>query len=183
MPPPPSESDARGWVTALGGVAGGQQMLALTVQGTGKATVVLEELHVRVVEKSAPLAWNDFEMGVGCGGGVETKSFAVNLDAGRPAVSPKAGQRDFPYKVSESDPEVFYIFADAQAHDVSWYLELDWSSGTQEGHGARRRQRPAVPDERERGAARVRLPAGRLRVVEERVRAQHQGLRPGPIEG
>jgi hypothetical protein len=133
VPPPPSESDARGWVSALGGVAAGQQMLALTVQGTGKATVVLEELHVRVVEKSAPLAWNDFEMGVGCGGGVETTSFAVNLDAGRPATSPKAGQRDFPYKVSESDPEVFYIFADARAHNVSWYLELDWSSGDKEG--------------------------------------------------
>ncbi|MFI1484487.1 helix-turn-helix domain-containing protein [Streptomyces sp. NPDC020747] len=133
VPPPPSESDARGWVSALGGVAGGQQMLALTVQGTGKATVVLEALHVRVVEKSAPLAWNDFEMGVGCGGGVETTSFAVNLDAGRPATSPKAGQRDFPYKVSESDPEVFYVFADARAHNVSWYLELDWSSGDKQG--------------------------------------------------
>ncbi|MEV8594254.1 helix-turn-helix transcriptional regulator [Streptomyces sp. NPDC052012] len=133
VPPPPSEPDARGWVTALGGVAGGQQMLALTVQGTGKATVVLEELHVRVVEKSAPLAWNDFAMGVGCGGGVETTAFGVDLDAGRPALSPKAGQRDFPYKVSESDPEVFYIFADARAHNVSWYLELDWSSGDRRG--------------------------------------------------
>ncbi|MEY9992921.1 transcriptional regulator with XRE-family HTH domain [Streptomyces sp. V4I8] len=133
MPPPPGEPDARGWVTALGGVAAGQQMLALNVQGTGKATVVLDDLHVRVVEKSAPLAWNDFEMGVGCGGGVETRAFGVNLDAGRPALSSKAGQRDFPYTVSESDPEVFYIFADARAHNVSWYLELDWSSGDQKG--------------------------------------------------
>ncbi|MFD7897215.1 helix-turn-helix domain-containing protein [Streptomyces sp. NPDC059743] len=133
VPPPPAEPDARGWVNALGGVAGGQQMLALTVQGTGKATVVLEALHVRVVEKSAPLAWNDFEMGVGCGGGVETTSFGVDLDAGRPALSPKAGQRDFPYKVSESDPEVFYVFADARTHNVSWYLELDWSSGDRHG--------------------------------------------------
>ncbi|MCX4576699.1 helix-turn-helix domain-containing protein [Streptomyces sp. NBC_01571] len=133
VPPPPNEADARGWVGALGGVAGGQQMLALTVQGTGRATVVLKGLHVRVVEKNAPLAWNDFAMGVGCGGGVETKSFGVDLDAGRPVTAPKAGQRDFPYKVSESDPEVFYVFADAQAHDVSWYLELDWSSGSKSG--------------------------------------------------
>ncbi|MFJ9589475.1 helix-turn-helix domain-containing protein [Streptomyces acidicola] len=133
VPPPPGEPDARGWVTALGGVAAGQQMLALTLQGTGKATVVLEEMHVRVVEKSAPLAWNDFAMGVGCGGGVETASFGVNLDAGRPAISPKADQRDFPYKVSESDPEVFYVFADARTHNVSWYLELDWSSGDRQG--------------------------------------------------
>lgn len=133
VPPPPGEPDARGWVTALGGVAGGEQMLALTVQGTGRATVVLEDLHVRVVEKSAPLAWNDFAMGVGCGGGVGTAAFGVDLDAGRPALSPKAGQRDFPYKVSESDPEVFYVFADARAHNVSWYLELDWSSGDRHG--------------------------------------------------
>ncbi|MFD6291799.1 helix-turn-helix domain-containing protein [Streptomyces sp. NPDC060205] len=133
VPPPPSEPDARGWVNALGGVAAGQQMLALTVQGTGKATVVLDDLHVRVVDKSAPLVWNDFAMGVGCGGGVETTSFGVNLDAGRPDTSPKAGQRDFPYKVSESDPEVFYIFADARTYDVSWYLELEWSSGDKKG--------------------------------------------------
>ncbi|MGW1956079.1 helix-turn-helix domain-containing protein [Streptomyces sp. NPDC001920] len=133
VPPPPGEPDARGWVHALGGVAAGQQMLALNVQGTGAATVVLDDLHVRVVEKSEPLAWNDFEMGVGCGGGVETTAFEVDLDAGRPALSPKAGQRDFPYRVSESDPEVFYIFADARAHNVSWYLELDWSSGDQQG--------------------------------------------------
>ncbi|MFI7408468.1 helix-turn-helix domain-containing protein [Streptomyces sp. NPDC049627] len=133
VPPPPSEPDARGWVTALGGVAAGQQMLALTVQGTGKATVVLEDLHVRVVEKSAPLAWNDFQMGVGCGGDVETSAYEVDLDAGRPALSPKGGQREFKYKVSESDPEAFYIFADARAHNVSWYLELDWSSGDRHG--------------------------------------------------
>ncbi|MFJ7306096.1 helix-turn-helix domain-containing protein [Streptomyces sp. NPDC099088] len=133
VPPPPNESDARGWVTALGGVPSGEQLLALTVQGTGQATVVLEALHVRVLDKSAPLAWNDYAMGVGCGGGVETKSFTVDLDAGRPAVALKGGQRAFPFKVSESDPEVFYVFADTQAHDVSWYLELDWSSGTKSG--------------------------------------------------
>ncbi|WP_405646304.1 helix-turn-helix domain-containing protein [Streptomyces sp. NBC_00019] len=133
VPPPPGEQDARGWVNALGAVSAGQQMLALTVQGTGRATVVLDDLHVRVVEQSAPLDWNDFSMGVGCGGGVDTTAFEVDLDAGRPAVSPKAGQRDFPYKVSESDPEVFYIFADARAHNVSWYLELDWSSGDRKG--------------------------------------------------
>ncbi|MEV6021253.1 MULTISPECIES: helix-turn-helix transcriptional regulator [unclassified Streptomyces] len=133
VPPPPGESDARGWVAALGAVPGGEQMIALTVQGTGKATVVLKELHVRVLDKNAPLAWNDYAVGVGCGGHVDTKSFTVDLDAGRPAVGVKGGQRNFPYKVSESDPEVFYIIAGAQAHDVSWYLELDWSSGARSG--------------------------------------------------
>ncbi|WP_342354216.1 hypothetical protein [Streptomyces inhibens] len=67
------------------------------------------------------------------GGDVSTKSFDVDLDSGRPDTAPKSGQRDFPYKVSESDPEVFYVTAHAQAHDVSWYLELDWSSGDRHG--------------------------------------------------
>ncbi|MDT9693400.1 helix-turn-helix transcriptional regulator [Streptomyces sp. P9(2023)] len=133
VPPPPVEPDAPGWVSALGGVASGEHMLALTVQGTGKQTVVVEALYVRVVKKGAPLAWNDYSMGVGCGGNVFTKSFAVDLDSPRPDATPASGQRDFPYKVSESDPEVFYVTARVQAHDVSWYLEMDWSSGDQHG--------------------------------------------------
>ncbi|MEU4272659.1 helix-turn-helix transcriptional regulator [Streptomyces sp. NPDC026092] len=133
VPPPPIEAEAPGWVASLGGVTGGDHLLALTVQGTGKQTVVLEALHVRVEKKGAPLPWNDYSMGVGCGGEVETKSFAVDLDSPRPDLTPVAGQRDFPYKVSESDPEVFYVMASAQAHDVSWYIELDWSSGKQRG--------------------------------------------------
>jgi len=133
VPPPPNEPDARGWNTALGAVTAGQQMVALTLQGAGKATVVLENLHVRVVDKSEPLAWNDYQMHDGCGGGVDTKAFDVNLDDGRPLVAPRSGQRGFPYKVSESDPEVFYVFADARAYNVGWYLELEWSSGAQHG--------------------------------------------------
>ncbi|MFJ2176546.1 helix-turn-helix domain-containing protein [Streptomyces sp. NPDC087851] len=131
--PPASEPDAPRWAAAYGAVSAGEQRVALTVQGTGRDTVVLNELHVHVVSKGAPLAWNDYSMGVGCGGGVGTKSFDVDLDNGSPTVTVKNGQRDFPYKVSESDPEVFYITAHAVAHDVRWYLSLDWSSGSRRG--------------------------------------------------
>ncbi|QLE71814.1 transcriptional regulator [Streptomyces rectiverticillatus] len=131
--PPPPEQDAPAWVSALGGVAAGEQFVEITLQGTGKDTVVLEGLHVRVQGTKAPLPWNSYVMGVGCGGDVSTKSFGVDLDAARPAAAPKAGQRDFPYKVSESDPEVFYVKATAAQHDVKWYLELQWSSGDRRG--------------------------------------------------
>ncbi|MFJ9028192.1 helix-turn-helix domain-containing protein [Streptomyces sp. NPDC102274] len=133
VPPPPTEQDAPGWVGALGGVASDGQFIELTMQGTTGDTVVLQALRVQIVKSDAPLAWTDYAMGVGCGGGVSTKSFAVNLDAGRPSSVPKAGQRDFPYKVSESDPEVFYISASSKTRDVSWYLELEWSSGERQG--------------------------------------------------
>ncbi|WP_432166745.1 helix-turn-helix domain-containing protein [Streptomyces sp. bgisy031] len=133
VPPPPLEQDAPNWVGAVGAVASGEQFVKLTVQGTGSDTVVLEDLDVRVVKSGAPLAWNDYSMGVGCGGGVETKSFGVDLDAPRPVSAPRNGQRDFPYKVSESDPEVFYVKANTKAHEVSWVLELKWSSGSRHG--------------------------------------------------
>ncbi|MFD4712807.1 helix-turn-helix domain-containing protein [Streptomyces sp. NPDC058430] len=133
VPPPPLEQDAPNWVGAIGAVASGEQFIKLTVQGTGNDTVVLEDLDVRVMKSGPPLAWNDYSMGVGCGGGVGTKSFGVDLDAPRPVSAPRNGQRDFPYKVSESDPEVFYIKANTKAHDVSWVLELKWSSGTRHG--------------------------------------------------
>ncbi|MGV9249442.1 helix-turn-helix domain-containing protein [Streptomyces sp. NPDC003710] len=133
VPPPPAEQDAPGWVSALGAVSSGGQYVVLTVQGTGASTVVLEDLKVRVISSDTPLAWTDYSMGVGCGGGVETNGFDVDLDAGRPSAAPAQGQRDFPFKVSESDPEVFRVRARAAAHDVRWYLELEWSGGSRHG--------------------------------------------------
>ncbi|WP_405973239.1 helix-turn-helix domain-containing protein [Streptomyces sp. NBC_00988] len=136
VPPPPTEQDAPSWVSALGAVSAGSQFLELTVQGTGQETVVLQSLNVRVVQSGSPLAWNAYAMGyigVGCGGGVPTHSFDVGLDATRPVATPKSGQTGLPYKVSESDPEVLYVTAAAASHDVRWYLELAWTSGTRKG--------------------------------------------------
>lgn len=131
--PPASEQDAPRWAAANGAVASDEQRVALTVQGAGARTVVLEALHARVLSRSAPLAWNDYSMGVGCGGGVESASFDVDLDAGSPTVTVRGGQRDFPYEVKESDPEVLYVTVHTKAHDVRWDLTLDWSSGGRHG--------------------------------------------------
>ncbi|ARZ69202.1 hypothetical protein SMD11_3569 [Streptomyces albireticuli] len=133
MPKPPIEQDAPAWASELGAVVADQQFIKITLQGAGKDTVVLEQLHVRVDGTGAPLAWNAYATGVGCGGDVATRAFGVDLDAGSPALTPVAGQRDFPYKVSRTDPEVFYIKADAKQRDVRWHLELQWSSGGRRG--------------------------------------------------
>ncbi|MFI9568359.1 helix-turn-helix domain-containing protein [Streptomyces rishiriensis] len=131
--PPVMGQDVPGWVKAQGAIAADGQRVALTVQGTGDETVVIESLHVRVVDSGAPPAWNAYEGSSGCGGGVETRSFATDLDAAHPTIVPRAGQRGVPYKVSRSDPEVLYITAHARAHDVKWYVELQWSSGGRQG--------------------------------------------------
>ncbi len=131
--PPPAVQEAPGWVNALGAVAADEHRIELTVQGTGEKTVVLQALRVRVVERAGVPAWNAYRMGIGCGGDVPTRTFAVDLAAGNPAPVPKAGQRDFPYKVSESDPEVLYVTAEAGSQYVSWYAELEWASGGRHG--------------------------------------------------
>lgn len=129
VPEQPAAQDAAGWVGDLGAVPAGRQLIEVTVQGTGDETVVLQDMNVRVQSTSAPLAWNNFQMATGCGGDVDPKSFSIDLDDGSPHVKPQSGQRDFPYKVSEKDPEVFFIIANTDLHDVRWYLELEWSSG------------------------------------------------------
>ncbi|WP_308405524.1 helix-turn-helix domain-containing protein [Streptomyces tardus] len=133
LPKPPDESGAPSWVTAFGAVPAEQQLVEVTLQGTGEETVVLEAARVRVAGTRTPLAWNEYATGIGCGGEVRTRAFSVDLDAARPEPLPANGQRDFPYKVSESDPEVFLFKAGVRKQDVSWYLELEWSSGGRHG--------------------------------------------------
>ncbi|MFC8537053.1 helix-turn-helix domain-containing protein [Streptomyces sp. NPDC057249] len=141
VPPPPSPDSTRGWARALGGVDGGSMKLELTVQGTSAQAVVLTGLRVQVLSRRAPVRQPAFSMGDGCGSGIEPQSFDVDLDDSRPALKPVAGKqgdetvpaKDFPFRVSSSDVEVFDLDAHVEGHDVSWYLELDWSSGGRTG--------------------------------------------------
>ncbi|WP_406014454.1 helix-turn-helix domain-containing protein [Streptomyces sp. NBC_00984] len=141
VPPPPPPQDTRGWARALGGVDGGDMLLEVTVQGKSGQAVVLNGLHVRTLSRKAPLAWSAYSMGEGCGSGITPQSFDIDLDDGRPTLTPVAGQqgdvrvppKNFPFRVSSTDVEVFDLNAHVEGHDVSWYLELEWSSGGREG--------------------------------------------------
>ncbi|MFE6040825.1 helix-turn-helix domain-containing protein [Streptomyces sp. NPDC056452] len=142
VPPPPTDpQEARSWARALGGVDGGDMMLELTLQGASKEAVVLKGLHVRVVGREPALAWTAYSMGEGCGSGITPQSFDIDLDDGQPWTQPVAGQdggsvvpaKDFPYRVSSTDVEVFNLDAHVEGHDVTWYLELEWSSGSRSG--------------------------------------------------
>ncbi|MFI9629499.1 helix-turn-helix domain-containing protein [Streptomyces sp. NPDC052042] len=141
VPPPPTPMDGRSWARALGAVDGAHQLIELTVQGTSRQPVVLNALHVRQVSKKAPLPWSVYATSLGCGSGVTPQSFDIDLDDDRPRTRPVPGQRgdtvipakDFPFKVSSTDVEVFDLKVHVEAHEVSWYLELEWSSGGRSG--------------------------------------------------
>lgn len=141
VPPNPPSQDSRSWARALGGVDGGDMKLELTLQGRSGEAVVLNALHVRVLGREAALPWNAYSMGNGCGGGITPQTFEIDLDDSRPRSKPVAGEdagvvvpaKDFPYRVSSTDVEVFHLDAHVEGHDVTWYLELEWTSGGRSG--------------------------------------------------
>ncbi|MFD3666233.1 helix-turn-helix domain-containing protein [Streptomyces sp. NPDC058659] len=144
-PPPPEAADARSWAAAQGAVDGGETLVRVSVQGKGAAAVVLQALHVRVVERGAPLPWAAYRMDDGCGGAVTPRRFEVDLDRPRPVAraldgydaSGEEGRAlpavSFPYAVSAAEPEELLVFAGAAGCDCRWYLELEWSSEGRRG--------------------------------------------------
>ncbi|GGR37308.1 hypothetical protein GCM10010497_44990 [Streptomyces cinereoruber] len=141
VPPPPPPQDHRSWARSLGAVDGGGMRLELTATGRTADSVVITRVNVRVVGRSAALPWSAFSMGEGCGSGVTPQTFAVDLDRPQPGVRPVAGRNgditvpaeDFPYKVASDDPQVLRFDVTTKAHDVHWYLEVEWSSGDRRG--------------------------------------------------
>ncbi|WP_406460295.1 helix-turn-helix domain-containing protein [Streptomyces sp. NBC_00111] len=144
--PPPVAADSGAWAGTHGAVHGGEALVRITVQGRSPSdAVVLHALHVRVVDRSAPLPWNAYRMDNGCGGAVTPRHFAVDLDRPRPLARPVDGLDDsgakvrkipavsFPYKVTSSDPEELLVSARTAGCDCRWYLELEWSAGGRTG--------------------------------------------------
>jgi hypothetical protein len=117
--------------------------LRISVQGRGSAAVVLEALHVRLVDRTTPAARRGiaYSMYEGCGAVLVPRYFSVNLDARRPLARSMPGNDpdrpepaiDFPYQVSLREPEVLMLSARTVSCTCDWYLELDWSSQGRSG--------------------------------------------------
>ncbi|MFJ8695599.1 helix-turn-helix domain-containing protein [Streptomyces roseolilacinus] len=144
--PPPVAADSGAWAGTHGAVHGGEALVRITLQGRSPSdAVVLQALHVRVVDRAAPLPWNAYRMDNGCGGAVTPRHFAVDLDRPRPLARPVDGLDasgaevrtipavSFPYKVTSSDPEELFVSARTAGCDCRWYLELEWSAGGRSG--------------------------------------------------
>ena len=140
----PAQNEApQTWAKAVGAVRAGHLRFELTVQGTTDQAVVLHSLKVHVVNRAAaPTSWTVYNTGDGCGGGLQPAYYGINLDSAAPQATPVSGTQaddtkilatSFPYQVSSTDPQVIDLDAAVSTHDVSWYLDLVWSSGTQQG--------------------------------------------------
>ncbi|MGW3084196.1 helix-turn-helix domain-containing protein [Streptomyces sp. NPDC001110] len=144
--PPPVAADSGAWAATHDAVHGGEALVRITVQGRSPSdAVVLHALHVRVVDRAAPLPRNAYRMDNGCGGAVTPRHFAVDLDRPRPLARPVDGLDasgaeirkipavSFPYKVTSFDPEELLVSARTAGCDCRWYLELEWSAGSRTG--------------------------------------------------
>ncbi|MEY9843352.1 plasmid maintenance system antidote protein VapI [Streptacidiphilus sp. BW17] len=139
-PPPAIEATGR-WASALGAVPAAHLRLQLTAQGGSSQSVVLHALYVHVVSsRPAPKGYG-YTAGSGCGGGLTPASFVVELDSPDPHARAVPGYEgnnptpvmDFPFQTSASDPQVLDVDAHTADQDVSWYLDLLWSSGDRQG--------------------------------------------------
>ncbi|MFE0632983.1 helix-turn-helix domain-containing protein [Streptomyces sp. NPDC058864] len=137
VPPPPVSQDARAWTAALGAVHGGTTIVEATIRGRGPAPVVVQALHIRVVDRREPLRWSSYAMDNGCGGALTPAEYAVDLDADRPQPRPRDGSDSehtlpavrLPYQVTEQDPLVLRVHARTVRCDCEWFLELEWTAG------------------------------------------------------
>ncbi|MBO1415056.1 transcriptional regulator, partial [Streptomyces sp. FH025] len=123
------------------GVPAGHLRLQLTAQGDSATPVVLHAAYVQVVSTQPAPKGNAYTPGSGCGGSLTPAAFEVDLDASAPRAVPVPAREgevatttsNFPYRVSDTDPQVLNIDATTGSQDVSWYLDLVWSSGDRQG--------------------------------------------------
>ncbi|WP_433353438.1 helix-turn-helix domain-containing protein [Microtetraspora malaysiensis] len=140
-PPPPPSGRIDSWAAAQRAVPAGHLRLQLTAQGASATPVVLHAMYVQVVSTQPAPKWNAYTPGAGCGGELGPASFAVDFDAAGPHAVPvpgwegarKTAPTNFPYRVSDSDPQVINVDATTRSQDVSWFLELVWTSGDRQG--------------------------------------------------
>lgn len=148
-PPPPSLDNISGtrddWARRLGGADGGFTQVEVTVTGSSDRAVVLQGLQVEIIDRARPI--QGFEAHAVCGDLVALRYITVDLDMEPPVITEAGDNRSehpdmegvpedivtFPYKVSESEPEVFSIFASTERCNCKWQMRLRWVSGNDSG--------------------------------------------------
>jgi hypothetical protein len=143
MPPAPADPSAfHAWATQLGGVSLSAMTLKLTLHGRSPNAVVLHGLTVTVTKRTSPPSHETYGLESGCGASVSPRIFSIGLDSATPKVRAIAGEDasgavipavGFPYRISETEPEVFVIRAETDRLLVDWHLGLRWSSDGRDG--------------------------------------------------
>ncbi|WP_111721383.1 hypothetical protein [Homoserinimonas sp. OAct 916] len=133
------------WALERGGGAWSQGSVKVVVQGRSDAAVVLQRFVVSDVVRSelpaAPTIVSHCDPAPrGADAGLPPRYYSLDLDADVPRVVLTEGTPDlevveFPYQVSASDSEVFFVSTkhSQQACRCRWRLGIEWISGDDSG--------------------------------------------------
>lgn len=133
------------WAKRLGGVDGQQTQLEVTITGSSERRVVLHGIEVEIIDRGAPI--NGFQAGLACGDALQARWISIDLDRRPPIITQSVDDRNivgnapdvpmkhatFPYVVSQSQVEAFYIFASTEDCNCTWRAKLRWASGGKSG--------------------------------------------------
>ncbi|TYK53419.1 hypothetical protein [Actinomadura decatromicini] len=145
MPRIPDSTPPDRWWKALGAVDAEDTTIEIVLQGNTPNAVVLRNLQVEVTQRRPPARTGAVYSSGQCGGPMDPRKFSVDLDQSPPKPVPQAGASqapdgadieqppiNFPYKISDADPEIFIVSADTAHCDCSWHLLLTWSQTGQQ---------------------------------------------------
>ena len=128
------------WSAGHKGTPAVDDTITVTVQGRSSSAVVLQDVRIQVLKRRPPIAGiypYDYPQ---CGG-ITTRFLTVNLDSPHPIakVLRKFSRNGlvsvpFPFKVSNTDPEVFRIERTSLRCDCTWQAILDWIANGRPGH-------------------------------------------------
>lgn len=153
---PPSWNEPLGarqrWAARLGGVPADVSIVQVIVSGKSDVPVILTNLRVEVTRRSDPVQGPVVDY-CECGDVIPERIITVDLDRSPPSITDSVDRRrwfeegaehrgdpiDFPYEVTRTSAEVFYLFVgtglespDDGCH-CAWTAELSYSAGDRSG--------------------------------------------------
>ncbi len=137
--PPPNGDDERGrfrWAKAMDGVDALATVVRLVISGRGSAPVTVHSLEVEKVETTQSLA-GTLVTYTGQGAGQPVRYFAIDLDREPAEVKYLLNGNEkaaFPYRVSQSELELFDIYASTSRNHIAWRLRLHYTA--EDGQGS-----------------------------------------------
>ena len=147
LPAPPVDFEQRDrWVRDRQGADAFLTDVEIVVTAKREQPVILQDLVVRVVQRSPPMTGTHVTYGPG-GEGVFVRWLKVDLDRQPAAIVSSVDERPevllegtepsnpitFPYRVTSTEPEVFHLTATTRSCFCEWVAELRWVAGGDEG--------------------------------------------------
>jgi hypothetical protein len=141
--PQPQLDSTTAWTASRGGFRQ-TNWIEFTVEGSSSRATILTGLSVRLVASGPLRSRTRIAVGDGCGAAVTPRTFTMTFGTDPPGLAPVAGQTlnascdpvdvpavSFPFKVSETDPEVFdlSVAPDGPVCDCEWTAVLAYTQG------------------------------------------------------